>query len=69
MTSTSSHCIIQLSQWHCYLLATMILREPEFIFVKVIPGALSETKTSIEEKLREISPHYLNPVSSPLRPD
>ncbi len=37
--------------------------EPEYIFAKVIPGALSETKTSIEEKLREISPHYLNPVS------
>lgn len=37
--------------------------EPEYIFAKVIPGTLSETKTSIEEKLREISPHYLNPVS------
>jgi putative ABC transport system permease protein len=38
-------------------------KEPEYVFVKVIPGALSETKTSVEEKLREISPHYLNPVS------
>ena len=38
-------------------------REPEYIFVKVIPGALYETKTSVEEKLSEISPHYLNPVS------
>jgi len=38
-------------------------KEPEFVFVKVIPGALSVTKTAIEEKLREISPHYLNPVS------
>jgi putative ABC transport system permease protein len=38
-------------------------REPEYVFVKVIPGALHETKTSVEEKLREISPHYLNPVS------
>jgi putative ABC transport system permease protein len=31
--------------------------------VKVNPGTISETRLFVEKKLKELSPHYLNPVS------
>jgi putative ABC transport system permease protein len=38
-------------------------KETSFISLKVNPGTLSETRLFVEEKLKELSPHYLNPVS------
>jgi len=37
--------------------------EPRFISVKVNSGRISETRSFVEKKLKELSPHYLNPVS------
>ncbi len=37
--------------------------QPSFISVKTSPGELYEARLFIEEKLKALSPHYLNPVS------
>jgi putative ABC transport system permease protein len=37
--------------------------ETPYISVRVSPGSLSGTRSFIEKKLKELSPHYLNPVS------
>ena len=36
---------------------------PRYVSVKVKPGAVSETLPFIERTVKELSPHYLNPVS------
>jgi putative ABC transport system permease protein len=46
-----------------FLIGSEEFPEPGYIFVKVTPGALSETKVFIEKQLKELSPHYLNEVS------
>jgi len=37
--------------------------ETSYISIRVSPGKMIETKTSVEKKLKELSPHFLNPVS------
>jgi putative ABC transport system permease protein len=37
--------------------------EAAYISVKTNPGSLNDTRLYIEKKLKELSPHYLNPVS------
>jgi len=46
-----------------FLIGSKEFPEPGYIFVKVTPGALTETKIFIEKQLKELSPHYLNEVS------
>ena len=46
-----------------FLIGSKEFPEPGYIFVKVTPGALSETKIFIERQLKELSPHYINEVS------
>lgn len=36
---------------------------PKYVSIKVSPGTLSETITFIDRTVKEMSPHYLNPVS------
>ncbi|HUW92333.1 MAG TPA: FtsX-like permease family protein [Bacteroidales bacterium] len=38
-------------------------KEPRYVSIKVTPGNISETRIFVEKKLKELSPHYLNPVS------
>jgi len=38
-------------------------KEPGYISVKVNPGTISETMLFVNKTLKELSPHYLNPVS------
>jgi putative ABC transport system permease protein len=42
---------------------SMDFKETSYISVKVNPGTISETRLFVEERLKELSPHYLNPVS------
>jgi len=36
---------------------------PRYVSIRVTPGAVSETLPFIESTVKELSPHYLNPVS------
>ncbi|TFH48835.1 MAG: FtsX-like permease family protein [Bacteroidia bacterium] len=38
-------------------------KEPRYISIKVNPGTISETMLFVNKTLKELSPHYLNPVS------
>ncbi len=37
--------------------------ETDYLSVKVSPGSISETRLFVEKKLKEFSPHYINPVT------
>jgi putative ABC transport system permease protein len=39
-------------------------KETRYISIKIKPGTVSEVRIFIEKKLKELSPHYLNPVSN-----